>query len=229
MLNIFIAILPALIFIIIFSLMDRDLIKKKWFTLFAIFVIGAIGAYVTYRFEMHFGSYFKKVKDSNYFEVLFYAIFGVAIFEEGYKWLLPTLLSIKDKTLSNLDIFIYSIFSSIGFALYENIIFYAIPYGLSNSISRMFTAFPSHICFAIFMGYFLSLSRKHTGIKKILFIILSLIIPIIIHALYNSFLYNKELNLIIYYQIYYILLLITSLLIVYRIKKNNKNVGDRND
>ena len=48
--------------------------------------------------------YSKLSKDSNYLEILFYAIFGVAIFEEGYKLLTTLFVSFfdKDKSKNNM-------------------------------------------------------------------------------------------------------------------------------
>ena len=119
MLNIFVAILPALLFILLFYLLNKDFVTKRWYILLLLLVIGALGSYVCYRFEMHYGSYFKKIKDCNYLEVLFYAVFGVAIFEEGYKWVVSTIPSIIDKCVDSLSIVTYSVFTSIGFALYH--------------------------------------------------------------------------------------------------------------
>ncbi|MBR2246532.1 MAG: PrsW family intramembrane metalloprotease [Bacilli bacterium] len=192
--------------------------------LLLLLVIGALGSYVCYRFEMHYGSYFKKIKDCNYLEVLFYAVFGVAIFEEGYKWVVSTIPSIIDKCVDSLSIVTYSVFTSIGFALFENIVYFAIPYGISTSIGRLFTAFPSHICNAIWMGYFLSLFKEKKGPIRYLYLILSIIAPIIVHALYNSFLYGKDATLMNYHIYYYVSLCIVSIiLLVITIKKRFRN------
>ena len=153
--KLFMASLPAIIFIILFALLDKKLIRKKWFLLIGILLIGAIGSYICYRFEMHFGSYFKKVAVSTYLETLFYALFGVAIFEEGYKWLVSLGAIYVDKKVKPRHILIYTVFASIGFAWFENIVYFAFKYGIRALFERMFTAFPNHICNAIWMAYFL--------------------------------------------------------------------------
>ena len=214
MLNILFAIIPSIIFIGLFLFLNKNLTKKKIIKYIIILIIGSIGSYICYRLEMHYGSYFKKVKDSTYLEVLFYAIFGVAIFEEGYKWFVPTIITIKEKMISAFDLLSYYVFSSIGFALSENVIFYAIPYGLSTSIRRMFTAFPSHICDALCMSLFMYLFTNNKGIKKYIFFCFSLIVPIFVHALYNSFLYGKDSSLLIYHYIYCVILYIISIIIL---------------
>ena len=113
--EILVGILPGIVLSILFLINDRKLSKEKIFNVIILVILGAIGSYVCYRFEMHYGGYFKKVKDSTYLEVLFYAVFGVAIFEEGYKWFITLLVSFFSKKDSSYDIVTYSLFASIGF------------------------------------------------------------------------------------------------------------------
>ena len=220
--NLLVASLPAFIFIILFCLLDKKFVKKRWLQLLCILIIGGIGSYICYRFEMHFGSYFKKVKDSTYLEVLFYAFFGVAIFEEGYKWLISTTAITLDKKVKPFQVLIYTVFASIGFAWFENIIYYALKYGLETSVSRIFTAFPSHVCNAMWMAYFLILYTKTKGKKKYIYLLLSLIVSTLIHAVYNSFLYGKDPTLMQYNIIYMGLLYSFTILLFGKMKKEFK-------
>ena len=185
--KILVGILPGVLLSVLFFLNDRKVTKDKFLNIIILLILGAIGSYICYRFEMHYGGYFKKVKDSNYFEVLFYAIFGVAIFEEGYKWFITLLMSFFSKKDNNYDIVTYSIFSSIGFLTFENVIYYVIPYGMGAAISRIFTSIPSHVCFSIIMGYFLQKGIMANGKIKYLYYLLGFIIPTLVHAYYNSF------------------------------------------
>ena len=218
--DILVGIIPGIILSILFFFFDRKMTKEKVLNLIILLLLGAIGSYVCYRFEMHYGGYFKKVKDSNYFEVLFYAIFGVAIFEEGYKWFITNLVSFFSKKESSYDLVTYSIFASIGFLTFENVVYYVIPYGMGVAISRIFTSIPSHICFAIFMGYFLQKSCESSSKRKYIFNFLGLIIPIFVHAYYNSFLYgNKYSN---YFEINFLIIIILSIILYSRIQLKRK-------
>ncbi len=221
-LNLFVASLPAFIFIISFALLDKKFTRKHWLTLLAVLLVGAIGSYICYRFEMHFGSYFKKVKDSNYWEVLFYALFGVAIFEEGYKWVVSTGVTLLDKNLRKHSVLIYSVFASIGFAWFENIAYFALKYGIRTSITRMFTAFPNHICNAIWMGYFLTLFSKCKTKKKWLYLFLSLIVATLIHGFYNSFLYGGNTTLMNCHAVYVLVMYMATVLLMIKIIKEPK-------
>ncbi len=208
------AIIPCLFFLCIFYIQTKKVfINKKW-KLLLLLIIGGIGSYFCYRLEMHYGSYFKKVKDSNYFEILFYAIFGVAIFEEGYKWLITDVLTLKEKK----HMMMYSIITSIGFATFENIVYYAIPYNTITMITRMITAFPSHVINAIWMGYFFQKAKDSTHMKKAFNLVLSIWIPILVHALYNSFLYGGKYQQ--YFFTYYAtLIIITAFLCMHKKKQ----------
>lgn len=214
--KILVGILPGVLLSVLFFLNDKKVTKDKFLNIIILLILGAIGSYICYRFEMHYGGYFKKVKDSNYFEVLFYAIFGVAIFEEGYKWFITLLMSFFSKKDNNYDIVTYSIFSSIGFLTFENVIYYVIPYGMGAAISRIFTSIPSHICFAIIMGYFLQKGIKANGKIKYLYYLLGLIIPTLVHAYYNSFLYGGKYS--DYFNINFIIIIVITIILFMRME-----------
>lgn len=220
--EILVGILPGIVLSILFLINDRKVCKDKIFNIIILLILGAIGSYICYRFEMHYGGYFKKVKDSNYLEVLFYAIFGVAIFEEGYKWFITLLVSFFSKVENSYDIVTYAIFASIGFLTFENVIYYVIPYGMGAAISRIFTSIPSHICFAIFMGFFLNKAFESKGKIKYLFYALGLIVSTLVHALYNSFLYGNKFTS--YFDISFLIIIIISILIFMRMEYKRRKL-----
>ncbi len=205
MINIFLAIIPGILYVYLFYLLDKDRFIKDKFYLLILFILGCIGSYICYRLEMHFGSYFKEVKNSNYLEVFIYSIFGVAIFEEGFKWFVTLIFVFKNKINKVFDIILYSVIITCGFMSFENIVFYIIKYGLNAAISRMFTSCPMHICCGFIMGYYLYRFRENTGVKRIIYFILSIVIPTLTHAFYNMWLYKGEIR---YYKVSYIFLFI---------------------
>ena len=75
----------------------------------------------------------------------------------------------------------YAVIVSLGFAAIENIL-YVFQRGAIVGILRAFTAVPAHTIFAVFMGFFTGV-YKFTG-KKI-FVFLSLIIPMLLHTIYD--------------------------------------------
>ena len=205
MINVLLAIIPGIFYVYLFYLLDKDRFIKDKYYLLVLFILGCIGSYVCYRLEWHFGSYFKEIKNSNYFEVFIYAICGVAIFEEGFKWFVTLFFILINKINKVFDIVLYSMITSCGFMTFENIVFYSIKYGLSATISRMFTSCPMHICCGFIMGYYLYKFRENTGVKRIIYFILSIVIPTLTHAFYNMWLYKGEIR---YYKVSYIFLFI---------------------
>ena len=213
--KIVISLLPGVIFCCIFYLLDKNKNKKRTVNLIFMFLAGAIGAYITYRLEWHFGSYFPEFEDSNIWQVLLYAIFGVAIFEEGYKWFCTSAFTFSNKIKDKFSVIVYSVFCSAGFATFENFINYTSRLDISGLIQRMFTAVPNHICFAIVMGLFIGMAK----FKNKIFYILGLIIPMLIHAFSNWFIYKQGMFDGRIYYIYYILLICLCVYICKNVRK----------
>ncbi|MGL4911422.1 MAG: PrsW family intramembrane metalloprotease [Romboutsia sp.] len=132
-----------------------------------------------------------KVNIFNGYSSLIYMSFIVAaLVEEGLKAivLIPNLL--KEKHFNEkLDGIIYSIFLSLGFATVENIIY--IIYEDANTalqlgMIRALISVPAHIMFAITMGYYISKYRfTNDYIKKREYIILSILLPILLHGVFD--------------------------------------------
>lgn len=209
--NIIIGLLPGIVFALLFYFLDKKRENLNIVFLIATFVFGCLSSYLAYRLEWHFGSYFKEMADSNLLEVFIYALFGVAIFEEGLKLFFSFMFSRMNKAFELTNIITYCVFASSGFLAFENVVFYS-----TNSVSRLFTASPSHICCAIIMGVLLY-KVKNINWKSFIYLFLAFIIPSILHAIYNTFLYQGISNLRIVNIIYLILLVFICLFIVIRI------------
>ena len=224
MLNMMIGIIPGIIFAIIFYLLDRNKKDINLIFLLGAFVFGGISSYICYRLEWHFGSYFKKVAESNLFEVFIYALFGVAIFEEGTKLFFSFVFSFLNKVKHLTNVVTYSVITSCGFLAFENAVFYSMRYGLEASVSRLFTSSPGHVCYGVIMGVILYkvFKIRKFNIKSCLFLFLSLLIPSILHAIYNTFLYQGIESLYIFSSIFLILLVIVCCFIVFKVYLSKK-------
>ncbi len=217
MINIIIGILPGLLFAFIFYFLDKKRKNINIAFLIGTFIMGCISSYIAYRLEWHFGSYFKEMKESNLFEVFIYAIFGVAIFEEGLKLFFSSIFSRINKVRELTNIITYCVVTSCGFLAFENAVFYS-----TNSFSRLFTASPSHICYGIIMGLLLY-KVSDINWKSFIYLFLAFIIPSLLHAIYNTFLYQNISKLFIFSYIYLIVLVIICLFIIikyYFLKKD---------
>lgn len=116
-----------------------------------------------------------------------FAFFLAAIPEEFFKFVFLRRYINSEEADEPYDFIFYGAMISIGFAAIENVM-YVYQYGLEVGIARAFTAVPMHaICGAI-LGYGL-LKRGKQTLKKKYFtwetIKRALILPIVIHGLYN--------------------------------------------
>lgn len=142
---------------------------------------------------------------SYYLYNLVEAFFGVALIEEGFKWLVLYFVTRNNKNFNSLfDGIIYAVFVSLGFAMFENII-YVFEYGFETAIIRAFTAVPGHMFDGVIMGYFYTLWHAETAADKIEkhfiakgllpssadkfrpapLLVLSIVMPVIAHGIYD--------------------------------------------
>jgi len=130
---------------------------------------------------------------------------GVALIEEGLKFLVMWLLTRNNKNFNYLfDGIVYAVFVSLGFAGFENVL-YAFNHGMSTALLRMITAVPAHTFFAILMGYYYSqwhvyevakqkeirliaqhvLSSRNERLSGKKYLVLALTVPTLIHGFYD--------------------------------------------
>ena len=195
-LSIIVCFIPSIIIGSILYYFDTDKCKKKLLILLLSFIVGAAMFYIAYRLDMHFGSYFKGFIAASYFKSFLYALFGVAVFEESCKLFGALIFLIKYKIKNIFNSIVLCGFVAMGFSVAESIMFY-LPKFLDNGnalilmLNRTMSTTPAHIAFGIIMGYFLGnfvLSNKVW--KKVIYLLLALVIPMIVHALANFALYR---------------------------------------
>ena len=127
-------------------------------------------------------------KESSWYNIILYFVI-VAFTEEGAKYFI-----LKRRTWNSpefncqFDGVVYAVFVSLGFALWENIS-YVLSYGFMTAILRALTAIPGHACFGVFMGVFYGIAKKYdygsNGSASRFFRLLSVIIPAILHGIYD--------------------------------------------
>ena len=180
------AILPVSFFVGWIYYKDRYE-KEPPLKLIEYFLLGILVSALAIFLEL----YFSKLNIfSGIVSALYTAFFVAAFIEEGLKYiiLIPVLLRDKDYN-EKLDGIIYSIFLSLGFATIENIIYLMKERSdltLGLGISRGLISIPSHIMFAITMGYYIS-KYKFTkeGYKDNKYLIYALVIPVLIHGVFD--------------------------------------------
>lgn len=156
----------------------------------------------------------------NLFELIIYVFIGVALVEECCKWIFAYKFSYDDKHFDEIyDMIVYTVFVALGFAFFENLL-YVYENGIMTGIIRAISAVPGHACDGVFMGYYLGLAKQaHINNRKDLntkYIILSILVPTILHGIYDYCLFTGKAIFIIMFFVFVILLYI------YAIKKIKK-------
>ncbi len=137
---------------------------------------------------------------------------AVAMVEEGFKWLVLLAFTKKNKHFNSLfDGIIYSVFISLGFAGFENLL-YTFKFGMETALVRTVTAVPIHLFCGVSMGYYLTWyyikneakkherrlaelgavfeNNKHISARR--FFVMSVVMPSMAHGFYNySYSINK--------------------------------------
>lgn len=125
--------------------------------------------------------------------ILYFLIVGVA--EEGAKYLLLRFRTWKSIEFNcQFDGVVYAVTVSLGFALWENLSYVFrsafMGQGVSTALLRAVTAIPGHASFGVFMGIWYGISKKYSNRgesgKAAIATVLSLVIPILLHGLYDT-------------------------------------------
>ncbi len=217
-----IAILPILLLGLYIYHKDKNKEPKR--VLVKMFIGGILSAVITMIISFLIKYTFPEIKfgSQNYdsWGLLVYAFLMISMVEEFSKWIIVYFLSYHEKEFDELyDMIVYSAFVALGFAAFENII-YVFDYGVTAGILRIFLAVPAHTAMAIFMGYFLSLSKleylKGNHKSHVKYMFLSIVVPILLHGFYDYTVFNLDQNVLVIFIIY---LLITYIFAHNRILK----------
>ena len=122
--------------------------------------------------------------------LLLYSLIGIALVEEGLKYLVLIFYNYrKDDFNEPYDGIIYSVMLTMGFALVENIMYVLGDGGDSAvALTRMILTIPMHATCGVVMGYFLGKAKMEIDNKNQK-LILAILLPTLIHGLYNYFLF----------------------------------------
>ncbi|MCM3724425.1 glutamic-type intramembrane protease PrsW [Neobacillus cucumis] len=122
---------------------------------------------------------------------LFDAFFGSGILEEFFKWFILFYLIYQHVEFDEpFDGIVYGVSVSLGFATVENI-FYLVANGIEHAMTRALLPVSSHALFGVIMGFYLG-KAKFTKGNKAKWILLSLLLPILLHGSYDFILISLE-------------------------------------
>ena len=217
--------LPVLLLGMYIYAKDRN--KEPKSLLFKL-LLGGVGStflvfFISFIISLFVPGFFEADYSNDLFKLFIYTFFGIALVEEGCKWFFAYKISYHNKEFDEFfDMIVYCVFVALGFALFENILYVASG-GLVVGITRAFLAVPGHVADGIFMGYFLA-QAKYSDIQgknkeKHKFMILSIIIPTILHGTYDFLLSTKDPT---YIAIFFLFVIILFSMALIRVKKSSQ-------
>lgn len=185
------AILP--VYLICYYIYKKDTNKEPLGLLFKLLFFGILSCFPVVFFEILLSSFFPAEDNMNVITLFFYYLIVVAFVEELFKFIFTYFGSYNHREFTNLyDMMVYATFVSLGFALFENILYVCyngFQNGIIVGILRALFAVPGHACFGLIMGYYLGLSKvaqhnhNHLLLKRNMS--LSLFIPVMMHTFYD--------------------------------------------
>lgn len=178
------SIIPG-IFIMV-SMYNLDKYDKEPLWLLAIaFILGAVNLH----WDVDILEFiFNKINVKNNFLRVGQEALSVSITEELLKFLVVFLIIYPNKHFDEpFDGIVYSVFVGMGFATTENLTF-VLQGSSSLAFLRMISAIPAHFVFAVMMGFYLGKAKSSKKFTPF-YILLSVLVPVFFHALYDYFLF----------------------------------------
>ena len=120
-----------------------------------------------------------------------FSLIGVALVEEGVKYVALLRFNYNKEDFNEpYDGIVYSLIITMGFALVENIMYVVNSGDMGSSVAtlRTLTAIPMHATCGIVMGYFMGLAKIEKE-NKTTNMALAIAVPVLIHGLYNYFIF----------------------------------------
>lgn len=181
------ALAPGIAICLFIYLRDRYNKEPLWILLIS-FLLGALSLVPAYFIEVYFSN---QLDQSGFSGATYHAISAylvVAFTEELCKFVPLVTYSYSRKSFDEpFDGIVYAVVVGMGFATLENI-GYVMQNGWGNGIARMLLSVPAHGTFAVLMGFFVAMAKFNPQ-RKVIYIFLSLLLPVIFHGTYDFFLF----------------------------------------
>lgn len=221
-----IAIFPVIF--LLYFVHKKDPHPEQMKFLMKIFGLGCLSAIPVLFCEMFYDRVLQIPDSYGSFALFWNTFWGIAFVEEIFKWIAMFAMSYRSKKFDETyDGIVYGAFSSMGFACIENLLYVVLGFSVVTGIFRAITAVPGHFCYGVIMGYFMSRARynKEKGKSGIIYILLSILIPTALHALYDYLILDDTgLNILIWFVLI-IAMFISCFILIIRAAKNNAPIG----
>lgn len=227
----FFTVLPVLLLLIFVYNSDRE--KEPFKLLLQMFILGMISSGIVLLFSEGIRIIFpfmgKKLSEHTFLETIMYAFLGVALLEELCKWVMLYFRGYNHQEFDEVyDIIVYAVFVSLGFAFVENAAYVMVRGTLKTALLRAISSVPGHACDAVFMGYFLSLAKqshyKQNNKLEKKYIVLSILVPALLHGIYDYCLMSKVDYLMYIFVVFIVLLYYKAFTTLRCVSKENKEL-----
>ena len=189
--------------------------KEPQHLLIKAFFLGAISVIPVMFVEMTL-NFFNVFEDRSMIAIGYTAFIVAGLVEEGFKFLTFYMLIWRNHEFDEMyDAIVYCVFVSLGFATVENI-GYVLATGFNVAFLRSVTAVPAHALFGVSMGYYLGIARFAREQYRAKYFRLGLIVPIVLHGIYNFILMTQR----------YYMISIFILYVAYLWRRGMKNVKE---
>lgn len=157
----------------------------------------------------------------------------VALSEEGCKYFLLYRSTWHDPAFNcRFDAVVYAVFVSLGFALWENIL-YVLMYGMKTALVRAITAVPGHACFGVFMGMWYGNAKKYEGYGRMkqcrICQRMTLLIPVLLHGTYDYIASYDDPGTAWVFVIFVVWMFVTAFVLLRRLSKADRYISGYKD
>lgn len=235
LLLVFIALIPVIIISTLIIIRDKE--REPIKTLVKYYALGILSVIIANVFYSIFN--YEPNSDSIFLVVFIGVFFGIALIEELSKWISVKIGMIKDIEYDNMyDGILFAMIVSLGFAAIENILYVL---GSIDSFAsfylvalfRALLAVPGHVIDGLFMGLFLEKAKisklNDDDFGNIMYHGLSLLVPMLLHTIYDSILiyltgnHSETTGMIMFLIFIAYIIVINVVAIVLFIKTSNKS------
>lgn len=230
-----ISIIPVIV--LAYYVYRKDKNKEPIGLLLKLFLLGVLSCVLTFLISISMSLYIpllsKEISSMSFIEVFIYTFIFIAFIEEGLKWIITYVFGYNNKEFDEIyDVIVYAVFVSLGFATVENILYVFTEGNISIGIYRGLLSIPSHVCNAIFMGYYLSMTKfydiRNQKKKKINNKVKSILIPTILHGIYDLCCFSNSYVFIIIFFVFIINLYVYSIKKLKEISMMQRSIIDNN-
>ncbi len=158
--------------------------------------------------------------------LLYFLVVGLS--EEGFKYLfLKRWTWFHPAYNCQFDGVVYSVFVSLGFALWENVK-YVFRFGLGTALVRAVTAIPGHACFGVFMGAWYGFAKWYDNdgypekANRCRF--MAVLMPTLLHGAYDYIATRSSGLYTLLFMLFIGILFLTAFTLVQKLSRNDRYI-----